>query len=283
MRESFETLLVARGMRAETARNLASLAKPAVRLSSRLLDGDGIPIATSRLGGLPDVSAAFVWPLWKGRPLSFLAQIDLSAFASYPFCSALPRQGVLGFFHDPDQETWGFDPQDRGSWLVHFEPDPRVLQRAVPPATAVTYPPCALEGAEVETLPAVDSPAARALTLTAEERDVLGDVLEHLAEQTGTTPQHQLLGHASAIQGDMHLECQLASNGVYCGDATGYSSPQAKALEAGAGDWQLLMQVDSDDTAEIMFGDCGRLYFWLTQDALRRRAFGESWMVLQCS
>ena len=43
------------------------------------------------------------------------------------------------------------------------------------------------------------------------------------------------------------------------------------------------MQLDTDDTAEMMWGDCGRLYFWLTDHALRRRAFGESWMILQCS
>ena len=284
MGESFETLLLARGITPEATRKLTSLAQPAVRLSSRVLGDDGeSPVGASRLGGIPDVSPGFVWPLWKDRPLAFLAQLDLSAFASYPFCSVLPRKGVLSFFYDPDQETWGFDPGDRGSWLVHYEPDPQVLARAVPPATVAIHPTCALETSEVESLPSVDSPAVVALGLTAEERNVLWDVREHVEQQSDAKADHQLLGLASPIQGDMQLECQLASNGVYCGDATGYASARARELEAGARDWRLLLQIDSDDDAEMMWGDCGRLYFWITEDALRRRAFAESWMVLQCS
>ena len=284
MSGSFETLLLAGGLSPKTARDLASLAQPAVRLSSRVLGDDSeSPVGASRLGGIPDVSPGFVWPLWKDRPLTFLAQLDLSDFASYPSCSVLPPQGVIAFFYDPDQETWGFDPGDRGSWLVHYEPDGQVLSRAVPPASAAGYPTCAVETAEVETLPSVDSPAVVALGLSAEERNVLWDVREQVEQLSDAKADHQLLGLAAPIQGDMQLECQLASNGVFCGDATGYASSRAKELEAGARDWRLLLQIDSDDDAGMMWGDCGRLYFFLTEDALRRRAFGESWMGLQCS
>ena len=236
MPESFETLLLARGLTPETARRLASLARPAVRLSSRRLEEDSeSAVGASRLGGIPDVGPGFVWPRWKDRALSFLAQVDLSTTAPYPFCSVLPPQGVLGFFYDPDQETWGFDPNDRGSWLVHFEPDHRVLRRAVRPEDgASVHPPCALETSEVQTLPSVDSPAVVALGLTVEERDILWKVVDQIGGQTEPSADHHLLGHASPIQGDMQLECQLASNGVYCGDASGYSSARGKELEAGA-------------------------------------------------
>jgi uncharacterized protein YwqG len=81
----------------------------------------------------------------------------------------------------------------------------------------------------------------------------------------------------------MQLECQLVSHGLYCGDPSGYDDPRARQLSAGAIRWQLLMQIDSDDNVNMMWGDCGRLYFWLNDDALQRRAFGESWMILQCS
>jgi uncharacterized protein YwqG len=43
------------------------------------------------------------------------------------------------------------------------------------------------------------------------------------------------------------------------------------------------MQIDTDDDGGMMWGDCGRLYFWITDDALQRRAFDECWMILQCS
>ena len=43
-----------------------------------------------------------------------------------------------------------------------------------------------------------------------------------------------------------------------------------------AADWRLLLQLDTDDEASMMWGDLGRLYFWITGDALRRRAFDPS-------
>lgn len=43
------------------------------------------------------------------------------------------------------------------------------------------------------------------------------------------------------------------------------------------------MQIDSDDEADMMWGDVGRLYYWLTADALARRDWASSWMILQCS
>jgi uncharacterized protein YwqG len=94
---------------------------------------------------------------------------------------------------------------------------------------------------------------------------------------------HRLFGHPSQIQGDMELECQLASQGVNCGTPDGYTSAKAKALAPGADRWRLLLQVDGDANVMFEWGDCGRLFFWITEDALKRRAFSEVWMILQSS
>jgi uncharacterized protein YwqG len=45
--------------------------------------------------------------------------------------------------------------------------------------------------------------------------------------------------------------------------------------------WRLLLQLDSDDA--WMWGDCGRLYFWVHEADLARGDFSRAWMVLQCS
>jgi hypothetical protein len=34
---------------------------------------------------------------------------------------------------------------------------------------------------------------------------------------------HRILGHSTNIQGDMQLEAQLVTNGLYCGDPSGYN------------------------------------------------------------
>ena len=234
---------------------------PAIRLTAA--PGTEAPVGASKLGGDPDVGPGFEWPAYQGRPLGFVAQVDLAAAARFPFASVLPPRGLLSFFYDPQQETWGFDPKDRGSFLVHYEPDPAALSRRQGPGSLpseAVYPEVAL---------ALDATS----TLPPDEQD----------DDEAAAPRHQLLGHPSPIQGDeMQLECELVTNGLYCGDASGYQDPRARELAPNASRWHLLAQIDGDDAASMMWGDCGRLYFWITDDALARRAFGEAWMVLQC-
>jgi uncharacterized protein YwqG len=80
----------------------------------------------------------------------------------------------------------------------------------------------------------------------------------------------------------MQLECQLVAHGLYCGDASGYEDPRAQALEPGATDWRLLLQIDSEEDAGMMWGDSGRIYYWMTRDALAGRRWDEAHMILQC-
>src|SRR5205814_3675825 len=77
-----------------------------------------------------------------------------------------------------------------------------------------------------------------ALNLSRDERMAYAGAIE---EDAG--PIHRLLGHPEPVQGDMQLECQLVSHGLYCGDASGYRDTRATALRPGAADWRLLLQI----------------------------------------
>jgi uncharacterized protein YwqG len=90
-------------------------------------------------------------------------------------------------------------------------------------------------------------------------------------------------GYADQIQGDLGLEAQLVTNGIYCGDGRGYERGRKKGLDAGAVDWRLLLQVDSEPRASMYWGDSGRLYFMIHKDDLRRRRFDNVWLILQCT
>jgi uncharacterized protein YwqG len=82
----------------------------------------------------------------------------------------------------------------------------------------------------------------------------------------------------------MELECQLASHGVYCGDPAGYQSEAAQRLASGAADWRLLLQIDTDeDGPGWMWGDGGRIYYWIKQQDLASLRFDDAWLILQCS
>ena len=96
------------------------------------------------------------------------------------------------------------------------------------------------------------------------------------------SPSHRMFGHSANVQGDMQLEAQLVTSGLYGGDPSGDNDPRAKALEAGSSDWVLLLQLDSDDRAGLMWGDAGMLYYWIRLNDLLARRFDRAWMTLQC-
>lgn len=80
----------------------------------------------------------------------------------------------------------------------------------------------------------------------------------------------------------MQLECQLVSHGLYCGDSSGYQDPRAAELEPGAVEWRLLLQIDSEDDAGMMWGDVGRIYYWMHRQDLANRNWEKARLCFQC-
>lgn len=80
----------------------------------------------------------------------------------------------------------------------------------------------------------------------------------------------------------MYLQCELVTNGLYCGDSTGYEHPLCKELEPNVQDWQLLLQLDSEENLGYMWGDSGKLYFWIREQDCKNKAFDKVWAILQC-
>jgi uncharacterized protein YwqG len=256
---------------------LNTLRRPAVHL--RGTDTRGF----NKLGGVPDLPAGFEWPVWQGKPMSFLCQVDLSTVAGLVNDVACPESGWLYFFYDADQETSGFDPKDKGSWSVKFAPADAPVSRATPPGAATSsahFKEKCFTPVRIDLYP--DSEDARVASMPFDGRqwDTFCDIN---IPAFGGEPEHHLFGYAQPIQGnDMELECQLVSHGINCGTPEGYESAEAQALEAGAADWGLLLQLDTDDDSDMMWGDGGRLYFWIKRDDLRAGRFDDVWMVLQC-
>lgn len=244
----------------------------------------------SKLGGLPDVPPEFEWPNWKDRPLEFIAQLDLGAMPRLENLPELPATGVLYFFYDQEQRTWGFDPEDKGSWRTIYWPEVGSLKRAsappglendniygekyLSPRIVTSYP----SDQRVELPPPLED-AAKAADVN------LFDIYNKLVvQEIDYASQHQIGGFPNPEQYDgMEMEAQLASHGIYCGGYP-YNDPRAQQLADGAKEWQLLLQIDSDDDTgmDVWGHDIGKLYFWITRSALAKRDFSTVWMVLQC-
>lgn len=254
-----------------------SLRKPAIGIEKA--DESGF----SKIGGLPTANASFQWPIWKEKPLAFLCQIDFATIHSSESTMLLPRDGILYFFYDQEQNTWGFDPKDRGSWKLIYVNEKNELEPISAPAglnKAYIYKEKYIKFSEILTYPDWQDDRIGKLNLNDAQSD---EYMELCSSIFKNRPAHQLFGYPSPIQGnDMDLESQLVSNGLYCGDASGYNEPRAKELEPGRHEWILLLQLDSDDDAGMMWGDAGRLYFWIRKKDLKNRNFSGAWMILQC-
>jgi uncharacterized protein YwqG len=257
-------------------RRFGHLAKPAIHLRPMA------QIGFSKLGGLPALPPGIDWPLWNEKPQSFLAQIDLAEInAVLP--SFLPSSGRLYFFYDQAQEAWGFDPKDRGAWQVFYSTaSESELQERVSPTDLpdeFVYKTKYLCPVLVDLLP--DS---QMLPSADFDWDRDGEEYEELRSSVfGGDRHHQILGYPTPIQNPgMEEQCQLASNGIYVGNSDGYNDPRVPQLKAGAGDWKLLLQLDSDEETGWMWGDVGTVYFWIREQDARKADFSKVWMVFQC-
>jgi uncharacterized protein YwqG len=277
--------------------NVLSLARPSARLSTQRVAHARIGLGESRIGGVPDFAPDFKWPRWipsvqrddkfgrpwhpdRPTPLGFIAQFDLSAMPRVD--DTLPDSGWLYFFYDRYCEPWGYDPADRGCCrVVYVDCDRSCLVRAESPIDIDpehVAQPCLVEAWPELTLPD-DLPGIEYGTSAYEAYRGLCD---DLAKAGGLT-HHRLLGYPQLIQNPMELECQLASNGIYCGGASRFQEAEARALEPGAIDWRLCLQIDTDeDGPGWMWGDVGRIYFWIKQQDLTARRFNDVWLIFQC-
>ena len=278
--------------------DVLKLLQESIRLTLQPLGETSTPPGVSRLGGVPDLPAGAAWPAWKGVPISFIAQVNLADLASFTPAQDLPKSGLLSFFYDSAQETYGADPADRGGWQVLYFPpappkeggvhwfsrgDPQAV-KAVPfpaglPANA-RFKPCRVTFASEYTLPGAPSQYLPDLDWSPDEIQRYEQFQAGFPSAEDRKTLHfRMFGCPDQIQDDMQLQCALYANGVSPDDA---AAPQvvARAAARKAG-WQLLLQVDSDETIGMRWASYGMLYFWLEKDALQQRQFDRSWLVLQ--
>lgn len=283
MKKQIHDMLVNSGL-VRIADKLIEMSSPCIRLDTDPVNEEDISVGASKIGGLPDLPKQMEWPCWHDVPLAFLAQINLKDLSAYPCCKKyLPTEGWLFFFYDSEQRTWGFDPNDKDSWRVIFYDGESsdISRRNKPSDDFDLYQPCIVSFHESVSFPEWNGSEIDAL-LIGEELDSYADFIEAFSESPLCCSENQILGHPNPMQSDMRLECQLVTNGIYCGDAKGHLDKRRKILEPGAKDWLLLLQLDSDDGAEMMWGDYGRLYFWIREQDVFDRNFADVWMILLC-
>ena len=261
---------------------IKNLSRNAIILKTIQKDDGEIPVGVSKIGGLPDLPEDVEIPKWNGKSLSFICQLNMKEIAYLNGDSLLPNNGFLYFFYDQDQGTWGFDVKDKGSFKVIYYPgNKESLKRIIKPNDLeMIFTSCIIKPSIMKNIPPSDSKYIDSLNLSREENDRYFE-LEMDINEEGTI--HKLFGYPNQIQGDMQYECPLVTNGLYLGDATGYNDSKVSEYLKEYDNWMLLLQVDSDPNTEMMWGDVGRIYYWIKKDELLNKNFDGVWMILQCS
>lgn len=261
----------------------------------KLTDKKAEPLQT-KIGGKPDLPPDFEWSYYEGedfngvienRPLSFIAQINCAEIKPYDKDDLLPDTGMLYFFYELGTMTWGYSPEDKGSARVfYYDGDLSLLKQTDFPETLnkdYIIPEKTPEFVSVSDVP--DSGEVYEF-YDADFQDDDYDIYQELREREFSDDVRiKLLGYADMLQDIMQYECEYVSRGYDYGNGIPDTSEEEKAdIKKKAEDWILLFQLDTIETDdyELMFGDCGRIYFYIRKKDLAERNFDNVQLILQC-
>ena len=224
----------------------------------------------------------------------FLAQINLQDVAPYDAEQLLPAHGFLFFFCQSQGLLQGveikvggyFDSYEPESWRVLFFGGNMVDLHATSAPEGLDRQAlltgCSLHFGLALALPPLESALIASLHLGREERKQYMDLLRTFDDAfLGAGDQvyhhHRLLGYPFQMQDDMQLLCQMASLRV---KQWTHLDEEAKAsIKTGALEWVHLLQIDTDEYAQITWGESGSLSYWIKQADVRRRDFAGCWAI----
>ncbi len=242
--------------------------------------------------GLPDLPVGFDWPVYEklpdplpswapstwellfGEPFAFLLQVNLSETRTLDLEHQLPESGMLYFFYLDVIERFDHCPRPDEIVLVHFASTNHELRRASAPSNLP--PKFVYRGFAVSPRLEWNIPEPFDLWKEGIEEAEIKLHLEQWSDLTDCPsleteaaiaqgfapdfePKHRLLGHPQLIQG-------------FC---TANACPGAR----------LLLQLDSDynfanpalPQTGMMWGDAGRIFFYIQQEDLAAQRFHQVW------
>jgi len=293
---------------------LKSLIKNSIKIDEIYRYEGEPPVGTSKIGGKPDLPPGFAWFYYfgdgldivdgyysnervtKNRPLAFLAQINCEEASAFDKDALLPTEGMLYFFYELAAETWGHNPEDKGSARVYYHPGSIAeLQRTDFPADlldACKIDETPIKFSSLDEVPDYfefsDWPASQEALWPDEEGDEF-EIYDEVKEEVVGDEYNpkKLLGYADVIQHSMLDDCEAMVNGIHFDYSTWRKLPEDEKQrhQENRTKWQLLLQLDEISAGDFDFtwGDMGKIYFYINRDDLARRSFDRCWLHLQCS
>lgn len=244
-------------------------------------------LGVSHFGGKPDIPEDFQWPVFKNMPLVFLAQLSCAELAPLDINHELPESGLLSFFYAVDSECYGYESSDmagfRAFWFdpakpLHTQdfvigiPEKRMLPRlGIRYEREATYPHC------------------EDFTILTQSNIEDYNKFEEAEKELGiarSDRMHRTLGWADLIQNNTTWRCELLSNGYSFGPDFMKIPEQIRegSKLPSVHRWKLLFQLGTVKEGDftLMFGDAGKIYFYIPEEDLKERRFDRVCGEMQC-
>lgn len=218
-------------------------------------------IGCSKLGGAPDVSRDFVWPVDdKGFPLSLLLQINCSDIKNLNTDCHFPKEGHLYFFLDLYDLTY---LTERNAVQVLYSDAPTSQLKRT------DFP---------ETLSAESRLLERSINFHNINSLPLDDDLANM--NTGHCySDYEELESAFSI-----LDYKSADEAGFIGTMFGYAVPIQESVIDDFENDILLLQMFSFESADfqLLYGDWGSIYFTIAKTDLTSKQFSKVKFHMQC-
>ncbi|MDR1187623.1 MAG: DUF1963 domain-containing protein [Bifidobacteriaceae bacterium] len=259
----------------DTADLRAAWADATALPSVELTASPGAPgLADTKIGGLPYLAPGQEWPaLAGGAPeLFLLAQLNLGQL---PPVAGLPARGLLQFFVAGD-DTHGMnyrDPAAGSGHTVLFHPDPSIpgaepgLGSAEPPAR-----PDLDRAVEYMEVPFTTTEGVR-LTGAVTSQPMPPDDFRFAVTVDRLTQGLPGLGSLGDSPGGSPEPWAIAARGHRVGGYARFVHRDPRSDSQFAGFTTLLLQLDSDESAGIVWGDGGACGFFIEPARLAARDF----------
>jgi uncharacterized protein YwqG len=304
--ERLHARLTAAGL-GRVAKDIIEIRKPSIRLHlQRMTDPTNLALGRSKIGGAPDLPPGKNWPTWQDSPMAFIGQVNLADIAAHDEEGLLPHSGLLSFFCAIDGTAAGVmgSLDDPSSWRVsHFDGDQSTLVQLPFPAELpelLKFPACQTSFSREPTLPDLKSREIRGLLLSAQEQDIYIDVESGADVSFVNVFNHHMLGHPYILTESPFVAGYLKDHGIAdpyalvphlsdeeLGRQLSLRNPQHqwKGLQdlrdKANAEWMLLLQVYSNDEAEMDLAGGGVLHFCIPKEALSKRDFDRVWVDMQ--
>ncbi len=229
---------------------LRSTEKPALEITFER--GDTLPWE-SKVGGCPYLKSEADYPRDNGRPMMFLAQINLD---DMPHLEDFPEHGLLQFYIG-DDDYFGGNSACKVIYLPEYEKDASKLLSKNPFEDGyMGMTPFECEGKMTF--------APKTMLISTDCREFQEKFPNKVSEE---------------VLDELYEVC--CSEGCLVGGYPLFVQESPEYYDDGEYD-TLLLQLDCDDECGIMFGDAGNCFFLISKEDLKKRNFDRVEYGWQC-